>query len=106
MGAYFPSARHQKSASRKPFILAGVIQKISPSPKSPAAGNWTTDFADQLGPIPGALILMAIPLGIWRRPLQVDSPLPTMSLPLTVHAAIPVHLEETYMRTAAGVYPT
>jgi hypothetical protein len=45
-------------------------------------------------------------LGIWRRPLQVGTPLPTVSLPLTVHAAIPVHLEETYMRTAADVYMT
>lgn len=47
------------------FVLTGVIQKIAPSPKSPAAGNWTTDLADKLGPIPGALILIAIPLAIW-----------------------------------------
>jgi ribose transport system permease protein len=47
------------------FVLAGVIQKIAPSPKSPAAGNWTTDFADKLGAVPGALILMAIPLAAW-----------------------------------------
>lgn len=45
-------------------------------------------------------------LAIWRRPLQVGSPLPTMSLPLTVQDAIPVNLEETYMRTAADVYLT
>ena len=48
------------------FILAGIIQKIAPAPKSPAAGNWTAAFADTLvGPIPGALVLMAIPLAIW-----------------------------------------
>src|SRR3954454_17731965 len=47
------------------FVLAGVIQKIAPTPKSPAGGNWTTDFADKLGPVPGALILMAIPLAAW-----------------------------------------
>ena len=47
------------------FVLAGVIQKIAPSPKSPAAANWTTDFADKVGPVPGALILIAIPLVIW-----------------------------------------
>jgi ribose transport system permease protein len=47
------------------FVLAGVIQKISPSPKSPAAGNWTADFADKLGPVPGALVLLAIPLVLW-----------------------------------------
>ncbi len=48
------------------FVLTGVIEKIAPTPKSPHAGNWTTDFADKLvGPIPGALVLMAIPLVIW-----------------------------------------
>jgi len=47
------------------FVLAGVIQKISPSPKSPSTGNWTADFADKVGPIPGALILILIPLVIW-----------------------------------------
>jgi hypothetical protein len=45
-------------------------------------------------------------IAIWRRPLQVGAPLPTMFLPLTVNAAIPVHLEETYMRAAADVYLT
>jgi ribose transport system permease protein len=47
------------------FVLAGVVQKISPSPKSPAAGNWTADLADQIIGIPGALLLIAIPLVIW-----------------------------------------
>lgn len=48
------------------FVLAGLIQKIAPAPKSAAAGNWTTDFADTLiGPVPGALVLMGIPLVIW-----------------------------------------
>ena len=47
------------------FVLAGVIQKIAPSPASLAAGNWTADFADKVGPVPGALILIAIPLVIW-----------------------------------------
>src|SRR3954467_2275368 len=47
------------------FVLAGVIQKIAPAPKSPGAANWTADFADKIGPIPGAVILIAIPLVIW-----------------------------------------
>jgi len=47
------------------FVLAGVAQKIAPAPKSAAAGNWTADFADKVGPIPGALLLVAIPLVIW-----------------------------------------
>ncbi len=45
-------------------------------------------------------------LAIWRRPLQIGQPLPTMRLPLTVHAAIPINLEETYMQAAADAYLT
>jgi hypothetical protein len=45
-------------------------------------------------------------LAIWRRPLQAGSPLPTLPLPLTVHASIPVNLEDTYMRAAADTYLT
>jgi ribose transport system permease protein len=48
------------------FVLAGVVAKISPTPKTPAAGNWTVNLADEvLGFLPGALLLMAIPLVIW-----------------------------------------
>lgn len=43
-------------------------------------------------------------LAVWRRPLAVGSPLPTISLPLTVHQAVPVDLETTYMRAAADAY--
>jgi hypothetical protein len=45
-------------------------------------------------------------LAIWRRSLQVGAPLPKMPLPLTVHAAIPVDLEQTYLRAAADSYLT
>lgn len=47
------------------FVLAGVIAKIAPTPTSPSAGNWTADFADMVGPLPGGLVLMAIPLLCW-----------------------------------------
>ncbi|MFL5847055.1 MAG: ABC transporter permease [Solirubrobacteraceae bacterium] len=48
------------------FILAGVIQKVAPSPKSPAADGWLADLADTVvGPVPGAVVLIAIPLLIW-----------------------------------------
>jgi hypothetical protein len=43
-------------------------------------------------------------LAIWRRPLKVGAPLPTMLLPLTVRGSIDVNLEETYMRAAADAY--
>src|SRR4051794_27171749 len=47
------------------FVLAGVAMKISPTPKSVTGVDWLGDLADQVGPIPGALILMAIPVVIW-----------------------------------------
>jgi hypothetical protein len=43
-------------------------------------------------------------LAIWRRPLVVGAPLPTMVLPLTVETAVPVDLEQTYSRAAADAY--
>jgi hypothetical protein len=43
-------------------------------------------------------------LGIWRRPLTVDAPLPNVWLPLTVDLRVPVDLEKTYMLAAADAY--
>lgn len=47
------------------FVLAGVAMKISPTPKSVTGADWLGHLADQVGPIPGALILLAIPVVIW-----------------------------------------
>jgi ribose transport system permease protein len=47
------------------FVLAGVAMKISPTPQSVTDVAWLSDLADQVGPIPGALILLAIPVVIW-----------------------------------------
>lgn len=43
-------------------------------------------------------------LAIWRRPLTVGQPLPSLNLALTVEAAVPVDLEQTYSRAAADAY--
>jgi hypothetical protein len=43
-------------------------------------------------------------VGLWRRPLQVGQPLPSLPLPLSVHQAIPIDLEETYARAAKRAY--
>jgi len=45
-------------------------------------------------------------LGIWRRPLVVGAPLPTVSLALSPDWALPVALEPTYMAAAADAYLT
>jgi hypothetical protein len=43
-------------------------------------------------------------LGLWRRPLRVGQPLPSLPLPLSVHRAIVIDLEETYRRAANRAY--
>jgi hypothetical protein len=43
-------------------------------------------------------------LAIWRRPLAVGQPLPTLPLPLGLSLAIPVDLEQTYNTAAADAY--
>lgn len=41
---------------------------------------------------------------LWRRPMQVGQPLPTLPLPLSVHQAVTIDLEETYQRAAKRAY--
>jgi uncharacterized protein DUF4058 len=43
-------------------------------------------------------------VGLWRRPLQVGQPLPSLPLPLSVHRALMIDLEETYQRAAKRAY--
>jgi len=43
-------------------------------------------------------------VGLWRRPLQIGQPLPTLPLPLNVHNAVVIDLEETYQRAAKRAY--
>jgi hypothetical protein len=39
-------------------------------------------------------------VGLWRRPLPGGQPLPALPLPLSVHRAVAIDLEETYRRAA------
>lgn len=48
--------------------------------------------------------LTAVAVGLWRRPLPVGEPLPTLPLPLSVHQATHIDLEETYARAAKRAY--
>lgn len=50
-------------------------------------------------PVPDGTVL-----GIWRRPLRVGEPLPTLPLALTVREAIGIDLEHTYREAARRVY--
>jgi ribose transport system permease protein len=47
------------------FVLAGVITKIAGSPRSVPHGTWTADLGDRVWVVPGALLLVAIPLAVW-----------------------------------------
>lgn len=43
-------------------------------------------------------------LALWRRPMQMGQPLPTLPLPLTVLHSVMLDLETTYMNAAADAY--
>jgi ribose transport system permease protein len=46
------------------FVLLGVAETMAPTPES-APENWTGDLADMVGPLPGALLIMAVPVLAW-----------------------------------------
>ncbi|HVJ28188.1 MAG TPA: ABC transporter permease [Vicinamibacterales bacterium] len=47
------------------FVLSGVAQAIAPTPRTANKTQWLESLGNQVGPIPGALILLAIPVGLW-----------------------------------------
>jgi hypothetical protein len=52
-------------------------------------------------PVPDGTVL-----AVWRRPMGVGQPLPTIPLALTAAAAIPIDLDYTYAESARRVYLT
>ncbi len=78
-------------------ITAALGIKVPPLPP-PFAATYRVGEVIPVGDDMGSLV------GLWRRPLQVGQPLPTLPLPLSVHQAIPIDLEETYHRAAKGAY--
>ena len=46
------------------FVVSGVSLKILDLPKQ-APANWTDNLGDSVGPVPGGLIIMAVPLLVW-----------------------------------------
>jgi ribose transport system permease protein len=48
------------------FILQGVDLVLSPQPQElPGNGGWTTHLAGSIGPIPGGVLTIGLPLLIW-----------------------------------------
>lgn len=69
-----------------------------PSLPPPFAAAYRVGEVVPVGDQMGSLV------GLWRRPLQVGQPLPTLPLPLSVHRAVAIDLEETYRRAAKRAY--
>lgn len=78
-------------------ITTGLGLALTPQP-APFAAAYRVGEAIPVGDDMGSLV------GLWRRALGVGQPLPMLPLPLTVHQAVPVNLEETYRRATKRVY--
>jgi len=78
-------------------ITIALGMELPPLPP-PFAAAYRVGEVVPVGEDMGSLV------GLWRRPLQVGQPLPALPLPLTVHRAVMIDLEETYQRAAKRAY--
>jgi hypothetical protein len=78
-------------------ITSALGMELEPLP-APFAAAYRVGEIVPVGEDMGSL------MGFWRRPLQVGQPLPSLPLPLSVHRAIMIDLEETYQRAAKRAY--
>jgi hypothetical protein len=86
-----------KGFSFSDAITTGLGLDLPPLPP-PFAAAYRVGEVVPVGEDMGSLV------GLWRRPLQVGQPLPTLPLPLSVHRALVIDLEETYRRAAKRAY--
>lgn len=80
-------------------ITAGVGGDLPPLP-SPFVAAYRVN-----GPIPVGDDIGSS-FSVWRRPLRVGDPLPTLPLPLSLHQSVLIDLEQTYQRAAEQAYLT
>lgn len=78
-------------------ITSGLGADLPPLP-SPFAAAYRVGEVVPVGEDMGSL------LGVWRRPLEIGQPLPTLPLPLSVHQSVMIDLEQTYQRAAERAY--
>ncbi len=78
-------------------ITTGLGLKV-PSLSPPFAAAYRVGEVVPVGDDMGSL------LAVWHRPLQVGQPLPALPLPLNVHQAVVIDLEQTYHRAAKRAY--
>jgi hypothetical protein len=86
-----------KGFSFSDAITTGLGMDL-PSLPPPFAAAYRVGEVVPVGEDMGSLV------GLWRRPLQVGQPLPALPLPLSVHRAVIIDLEETYQRAAKRAY--
>jgi hypothetical protein len=86
-----------KGYSFSDVITVALGLELPPLPP-PFAAAYRVGEVVPVGEDMGSLV------GLWRRPLQVGQPLPALPLPLNVHQAIQIDLEETYSRAAKRAY--
>jgi hypothetical protein len=86
-----------KKFSFSDAITTGLGMEL-PSLPPPFAATYRVGEVVPVGNDMGSLI------GLWRRPLQVGQPLPSLPLPLSVHQAVVIDLEATYQRAAKRAY--
>ena len=86
-----------KGFSFSDAITGALGMELPPLPP-PFAAAYRVGEVVPVGDDMGSLV------GLWRRPLRVGQPLPTLPLPLNVHRAVVIDLEATYQRAAKRVY--
>lgn len=86
-----------KGFSFSDAITNGLGLALPPQPP-PFAAVYRVD-----GPIPVGDDIGSH-VSLWRRSLKVGQPLPSLPLPLSVHRAVAIDLEETYQRAAKRAY--
>jgi hypothetical protein len=86
-----------KGFSFSDAITAALGLDLPPLPP-PFAAAYRVGEVVPVGEDMGSLV------GLWRRPLKVGQPFPLLPLPLSVHRAIKIDLEETYHRAAKRAY--
>ncbi len=113
-----PIARNAYLARYLGYLLDGVHLVLIDVHRRPVAFSFADRIAEELHleqpPMPPPMALsyrVGEPvatggrlLAIWRRPMTVGVPLPTIPMALTVEQSIPLDLESTYARAAADAY--
>jgi len=80
-----------------PQLIASAFDPQLPAPPAPCAVAYRVGAAAATG---GRM------LAVWREPVAIGQPLPSVSLPLTLDLAVPIDLEATYAVAAENCYLT